>query len=55
MVKTVAVDLIGVGLYRLAIKWGESDDPNKTRRRLKLASFGIVLFFCDAGFAHLGN
>jgi fumarate reductase subunit C len=45
----------GVGLYRLAIKWGwfEGNDPTKTRRRLKLASFGIILFFLTLGLITL--
>jgi fumarate reductase subunit C len=47
----------GVGLYRLAIKWGwfEGDDPNKTRARLKLASFGIILFFVTLGLLTLAT
>jgi fumarate reductase subunit C len=38
----------GIGLYRLAVKWGwfEGSDPNATRRRLKV-------FFLVLGFATL--
>ena len=47
----------GVGLYRLAIKWGwfESDDPIKTRARLKVASIGIIVFFITLGLLTLAT
>lgn len=45
----------GLGLYRLAIKWGwfEGHDPNRTRMRLKRASIGIILFFLTLGLLTL--
>lgn len=45
----------GVGLYRLAVKWGwfASSDPNAARRRLKLAKWALTGFFLVLGFATL--
>ena len=45
----------GIGLYRLAVKWGwfTGTDPNRTRRRLKLAKWGLTTFFLILGFATL--
>jgi fumarate reductase subunit C len=41
----------GVGLYRLAVKWGwfEGDDPARSRVLLKRAALGIILFFVTLG------
>jgi len=45
----------GIGLYRLAVKWGwlGSADPNAMRRRLKLAKWALTVFFLVLGFATL--
>ena len=45
----------GVGLYRLAVKWGwfASTDPDVTRRRLKRAKWAITAFFLALGLATL--
>ncbi len=45
----------GVGLYRLAVKWGwfASGDPNLVRRRLKVAKWTLTGFFLVLGFATL--
>jgi len=45
----------GIGLYRLAVKWGwlGSTDPNAMRRRLKLAKWALTVFFLVLGFATL--
>jgi fumarate reductase subunit C len=45
----------GIGLYRLAVKWGwfASDDANAMRRRLKLAKWSLTGFFLVLGFATL--
>jgi fumarate reductase subunit C len=45
----------GVGLYRLAVKWGwlAGPDPNATRRRLKVAKWALTAFFLVLGFATL--
>jgi fumarate reductase subunit C len=45
----------GVGLYRLAIKWGwfEGDDPARTRALLRRAAFGVILFFLTLGLLTL--
>jgi fumarate reductase subunit C len=45
----------GIGLYRLAVKWGwfGSADPNAMRRRLKLAKWALTVFFLILGFATL--
>jgi fumarate reductase subunit C len=45
----------GIGLYRLAVKWGwlESRDPNATRKRLKALKWALTAFFLVLGFATL--
>jgi len=45
----------GVGLYRLAVKWGwfEGDDPNRTRKLLKQLKWGITVFFLALGLLTL--
>jgi fumarate reductase subunit C len=52
----LAVELHGgIGLYRLAVKWGwlAVADPNATRRRLKTLKWSITAFFLVLGFATL--
>jgi fumarate reductase subunit C len=52
----LAVELHGgIGLYRLAVKWGwlASADPDATRRRLKRLKWAITAFFLVLGFATL--
>jgi fumarate reductase subunit C len=46
----------GVGLYRLAIKWGwfEGADPAVSRRRLQRWKWGLTVFFLVLGLATLG-
>ncbi len=46
----------GVGLYRLAVKWGwfAGEDPDATRRRLKTVKWAMTVFFLVLGFATLG-
>jgi fumarate reductase subunit C len=45
----------GVGLYRLALKWGwfEGADPARTRRRLRAWKWAITAFFLLLGLATL--
>ena len=45
----------GIGLYRLAVKWGwfAGPDPNATRKRLKLLKWALTVFFLVLGFATL--
>ena len=45
----------GVGLYRLAVKWGwfEGDDPIRTRKLLKQLKWGITVFFLALGLLTL--
>lgn len=45
----------GVGLYRLAVKWGwpASEDPNATRKKLKTLKWAITVFFLVLGFTTL--
>jgi len=45
----------GIGLYRLAVKWGwfEGKDPNASRKRLKLVKWAITVFFLVLGLATL--
>jgi fumarate reductase subunit C len=45
----------GVGLYRLAIKWGwfEGDNPARARALIKRAAFGIILFYLTLGLVTL--
>jgi fumarate reductase subunit C len=52
----LAVELHGgIGLYRLAVKWGwlASPDPNATRARLKRLKWAITAFFLVLGFTTL--
>jgi fumarate reductase subunit C len=52
----LAVELHGgIGLYRLAVKWGwfAGSDPTMTRRRLKRLKWAITVFFLALGFATL--
>jgi fumarate reductase subunit C len=53
----LAVELHGgVGLYRLAMKWGwlEGKDPNASRGWLKRAKWALTVFFLVLGFTTLG-
>ena len=45
----------GIGLYRLALKWGwfESGDPAATRRKLRAFKWAITAFFLLLGLATL--
>jgi fumarate reductase subunit C len=45
----------GVGLYRLAVKWGwfEGEDPSRTRALLKRCKWGITVFFLILGLLTL--
>ncbi len=45
----------GIGLYRLAVKWGwlAGPDPNQTRRRLKALKWALTAFFLALGLATL--
>jgi fumarate reductase subunit C len=45
----------GVGLYRLAVKWGwfAGPDPDATRRRLKTLKWALTVFFLVLGLATL--
>jgi fumarate reductase subunit C len=45
----------GVGLYRLAVKWGwfEGTEPAVTRARLKRFKWGLSIFFIALGLATL--
>ncbi len=52
----LAVELHGgIGLYRLAVKWGwfEGRDPNATRKRLKVLKWALTVFFLVLGFTTL--
>ena len=52
----LAVELHGgIGLYRLAVKWGwfTGADANSTRRRLKTLKWALTVFFLVLGFATL--
>jgi succinate dehydrogenase subunit C len=52
----LAVELHGgIGLYRLAVKWGwfAGSDPDATRHRLKVMKWSITTFFLVLGFATL--
>ena len=52
----LAVELHGgIGLYRLAVKWGwfAGPDPGATRRRLKTLKWALTVFFLVLGFATL--
>jgi fumarate reductase subunit C len=45
----------GIGLYRLAVKWGwfAGPDPNATRKRLKTLKWALTVFFLVLGFTTL--
>jgi fumarate reductase subunit C len=43
----------GVGLYRLAVKWGQYKDPLAMRRRLKHVKWGLTAFFLVLGLLTL--
>lgn len=45
----------GIGLYRLAVKWGwfAGADPNRARANLKRLKWAITVFFLALGFATL--
>jgi len=45
----------GIGLYRLAVKWGWFDgaDPNATRKKLKTLKWALTAFFLALGLATL--
>jgi fumarate reductase subunit C len=45
----------GIGLYRVALKWGwfESGDPLATRRKLRLFKWTLTAFFLALGLATL--
>jgi fumarate reductase subunit C len=45
----------GVGLYRLAVKWGwfEGESPDRTRLLLKRLRWGIIVFFIVLGMTTL--
>ena len=57
LVMLLAVELHGgIGLYRLAVKWGwmEGADPERTRRRLRQAKWALTVFFLALGLLTLG-
>lgn len=57
LVMLFAVELHGgIGLYRLAVKWGwfERGDANATRAALKKAKWVLTVFFLVLGLATLG-
>jgi fumarate reductase subunit C len=45
----------GIGLYRLAVKWGwfAGPDPDATRKRLKTLKWALTVFFLALGLATL--
>jgi len=45
----------GIGLYRLAIKWGwlEGSDPQRSRRRLAIVRYSFSAFFVTLGLVTL--
>jgi fumarate reductase subunit C len=56
LVLLFAVELHGgIGLYRLAVKWGWFDgpDPNATRAKLKTLKWALTVFFLVLGLATL--
>ncbi len=56
LIALFAVELHGgIGLYRLAVKWGwfEGKDPNATRAKLKKLKWALTAFFLVLGFATL--
>jgi fumarate reductase subunit C len=53
----LAVELhAGIGLYRLAVKWGWflGPDPDAGRRRLKMLKWALTVFLLALGLATLG-
>ena len=57
LVLLFAVELHGgIGLYRLAVKWGwfEGKDARASRRKLKALKWGLSVFFIALGLATLG-
>ena len=56
LVLLFAVELHGgIGLYRLAVKWGwfAGPDPDATRKRLKTLKWALTVFFLVLGLATL--
>ena len=56
LVLLFAVELHGgIGLYRLAMKWGwfAGPDPDATRRKLKTLKWALTVFFLALGLATL--
>ena len=56
LVLLFAVELHGgIGLYRLAVKWGwfAGPDPNATRKKLKTLKWALTVFFLALGLATL--
>lgn len=56
LVMLFAVELHGgIGLYRAALKWGwlAGDDPDVTRRRMRIAKWLATAFFLTLGLAAL--
>lgn len=56
LVLLFAVELHGgIGLYRLAVKWGwfEGTDPARSRRRLRAVKWGLTVFFLALGLLTL--
>lgn len=47
----------GIGLYRLALKWGwfQGQDPDRGRRRLRRLKWGLTAFLLTLGLATLGG
>ena len=43
----------GIGLYRLAVKWGNFKDAIAARRKLKRLKWGLTVFFLALGLATL--
>ena len=43
----------GIGLYRLAVKWGQYKNPSAMRRRLKQVKWGLTAFFLALGLLTL--
>jgi fumarate reductase subunit C len=46
----------GIGLYRLAVKWGwlEGKNPSSTRKRLKAVKWVLTVFWISLGLTTLG-
>lgn len=58
LVMLFAVELHGgIGLYRLALKWGwfAGPDPNATRHRLRVLKWSLTAFFIVLGLATLAT